>query len=95
MGCGLEPFGRAGLLERRSLRNSAFHALWGFVGTSDFTVEAEAKNFNGEVREGRLERYGNRLPRSGIPEDGGAVLWPVRGSVFLALWSILIQSGYW
>lgn len=85
MGCGLEPFGRAGLLERRSLRNSAFHALWGFVGTSDFTTEAEAKNFNGEAREGRLERYGNRVPRSCIPEDGGTILEPVLGSVFLAL----------
>lgn len=47
-GIGLEPFGRTGRLERRSLRKLACQSFWVREDASGLVAE-EAKNFNGEL----------------------------------------------
>ena len=47
-GIGLEPVGRAGRFERRSLRKLACQSFWAREGTSGLGAK-EAKNFNGEL----------------------------------------------
>lgn len=47
-GIGLEPIGRAGRLERRSLRKLACQSFWVREDVSGL----EAKNFNGELLTG-------------------------------------------
>lgn len=53
-GSGLEPLGRAGRFERRSVRNSAVHCLCDSCDTPAVGTDEEAKNFKGEERKGRL-----------------------------------------